>query len=149
MASMVSSVGAYGSVCRRGLKKNAIRKLVHGLTTVHWDYIIDEWKYPERHLSLQIRLPSGINVHSQLIHRVSTNQDEYVLSFLYSTNFQIADKAFFSYIGKENESLDDQSVRTPRRGGINQRHGKKRRRWDRQLGPEYLCEGAHIIHWWS
>ena len=82
--SMVSSVGAYGSVA--GMKKKFQQKMVHGSSKVGWDYIIDKWKYPEQHLSLQVRLLSGLNINSQLIYCVSTNQDKYVLSLPYSYN---------------------------------------------------------------
>ena len=84
---------------------------MHSLNKVHWDYIIDEWRYPERHLSIQVRLPSGINARSQLIHCVLTNQDEYVLSLPYSSNFQTAEGGFYSYVGEGNESLDDVRAR--------------------------------------
>ena len=83
---------------------------MHGSNKLQLDYIIHEWHYPDQHLSIQVRLPSRINVHSQLIHCVSTNQDEYVLSLPYSSNFQTAEETFCSYVGEGKESLDDVRV---------------------------------------
>ena len=81
--------------------------MVHGCLKFGWEYIIDKWKYPEIHLSLQVILPSGLNVNLQLIYHVSTNQDKYVLSLPCLCNFQSAERAFYSYLGEEKHSLDD------------------------------------------
>ena len=106
--STVSSVGAFGSVAgagRSNRRKMMQSKMIHGSDKAMWDYILDEWKYPERRLSLQIRLPSGTFVHQHLEHRVSTNQDEYVLALPYSANFRSVEAAFFSYLGKDSDTF--------------------------------------------
>ena len=67
------------------------------------NYILDEWKYPKQHLSLQIFLSSSLNISIELEHCVSTNQDEYVLSMLYSYNSRNPEAAFYGYLGGQDK----------------------------------------------
>ena len=88
---------------RRSRTQEKNLKVVHGLMKFLCIYILDEWKYPDRHLSLQICLPSGLSVPTELEHHVSANQDEYVLLMPYSYNFRDPEVAFYGYLGGQNK----------------------------------------------
>ena len=104
--SIVSSVGVFESMVSKGREMigkrvaNSIRhKIVHGGNIFKLPYILNEWKYPKRHSSLQVQLPSSINVYTQLEYYVSTNQDEFVITLPYSIKFCTPEAVFYSYLG--------------------------------------------------
>lgn len=75
-------------------------KTIHGSFTMENQCVLDDWTNakPQKCTSLQIRLPSGTDIHKEFHHHLSSCQRFHASTLPFSPNFMACEPAFFSWM---------------------------------------------------
>ena len=94
--------GGFGKIRRSGGGRKSLSS-VYGLTTLGLPYILDKWHdaLTQHRISIQVLLPSGMDLHKKTLVPVSMDKKEVVITLQMSRYFSCPKNAFDSFLVDE------------------------------------------------